>query len=363
MAIVLGDLIKFNAVESTDPIMGVLQVPYAKPIAFIPNVTYSTEYEEKTLTDSGRGSQVLIRRLGAITATQVSVSASGALDFSHVETADELDVVQLDKVTKHSEKLYEAVESARESKTGAAKAEVVLNAILDGVQKDFTSKLEDAASASPISTVLTKDNIYERLLVELAKLDYKPDTLQVSREVYALLLQLVTTGHFLANSAETSFRTGVLGTIAGMNVVINDHLTGDFVMYNHNHFQGFTLFNSFDVVPSTTFKGSYIRGMIISGAYGRYLEHNNNVGRGNGMWGIAYNKGTQFILTFDSKGGSPVAPIKVKGSTAIPKPVAPTKEGYTFDKWVTADGGSTAFNFSNGISENTTIYAKWTQKD
>ena len=56
----------------------------------------------------------------------------------------------------------------------------------------------------------------------------------------------------------------------------------------------------------------------------------------------------------------PAQQIVLKG-TAASAPTNPTKTGYTFDKWVTADGGSTEYNFANeSVTGKTSVYAGWT---
>lgn len=57
--------------------------------------------------------------------------------------------------------------------------------------------------------------------------------------------------------------------------------------------------------------------------------------------------------------GTPAQQTVLKG-TAASKPENPTKEGYTFSQWVTADGGSTAYDFTKKVTEKTTVYASWT---
>ena len=42
-------------------------------------------------------------------------------------------------------------------------------------------------------------------------------------------------------------------------------------------------------------------------------------------------------------------------------PTNPTRNGYTFDGWVTSSGAS--FNFNTKITSETTLYAKWTIND
>ncbi|MFC3927872.1 InlB B-repeat-containing protein [Streptococcus caprae] len=61
-------------------------------------------------------------------------------------------------------------------------------------------------------------------------------------------------------------------------------------------------------------------------------------------------------------GASYVAPKSViEGeSAAIAKPTDPTRPGYTFAGWYTAETGGTEFDFSSVITKNTTLYAHWT---
>ncbi len=65
-----------------------------------------------------------------------------------------------------------------------------------------------------------------------------------------------------------------------------------------------------------------------------------------------------YIVTFDSNGGSNVESIKVPGfyQQYINKPANPTKEGYTFVEWQL--NGET-FDFSTPITGDVTLVAKW----
>ncbi|WP_062551594.1 InlB B-repeat-containing protein [Peptoniphilus phoceensis] len=71
----------------------------------------------------------------------------------------------------------------------------------------------------------------------------------------------------------------------------------------------------------------------------------------------------KFTVTFNSKGGSSVATQTIeKGKTAT-KPTDPTKKGYTFVAWYTDDGKFVnRFNFSNPVTEDTILYAKWEEE-
>ncbi len=57
---------------------------------------------------------------------------------------------------------------------------------------------------------------------------------------------------------------------------------------------------------------------------------------------------------------APAQQIVLKGAAASVPTDNPTKTGYTFSKWVTADGGSTAYDFKKAVTGKTLLYAKWT---
>lgn len=66
------------------------------------------------------------------------------------------------------------------------------------------------------------------------------------------------------------------------------------------------------------------------------------------------------IVTFNMKGhGEDLSQTVEYGAKAI-QPVALTADGYTFGGWFTDKNCETAFDFNTPITQNTTIYAKWT---
>lgn len=52
--------------------------------------------------------------------------------------------------------------------------------------------------------------------------------------------------------------------------------------------------------------------------------------------------------------------IVLKGAVASAPTDTPAKTGYTFSKWVTADGSSTEYDFSGAVTGKTSVYASWT---
>ena len=77
---------------------------------------------------------------------------------------------------------------------------------------------------------------------------------------------------------------------------------------------------------------------------------------------------TEYTITFDSKGGSAVQPVKASAGAAITAPTDPTKDGFVFAGWYeSTDGGTTlsdtAFSFSYMPARVFTLYAKWATPD
>ncbi len=66
-----------------------------------------------------------------------------------------------------------------------------------------------------------------------------------------------------------------------------------------------------------------------------------------------------FTVTFNSNGGSAVAPQTVQSGKTATKPIDPTKTGYTFDGWYSDSALTKSFDFTTQITANITLYAKW----
>lgn len=69
---------------------------------------------------------------------------------------------------------------------------------------------------------------------------------------------------------------------------------------------------------------------------------------------------TYATVTFDTDGGTAIPAQQVRVGAKAEKPADPTKEGYTFDGWYEEDSFTTAFDFDDPISADTTVYAKFT---
>ena len=68
---------------------------------------------------------------------------------------------------------------------------------------------------------------------------------------------------------------------------------------------------------------------------------------------------TPVSVVFNSNGGTEVEDIYTDINVAITLPDEPTKANYVFDGWYTDQEFYTKFTGENGVTESTTVYAKW----
>ena len=67
-----------------------------------------------------------------------------------------------------------------------------------------------------------------------------------------------------------------------------------------------------------------------------------------------------YTITFDSKGGTPVASVSTEFNSTITAPSAPTRTGYAFVGWYKDEALTTPWNFnSDVVTANATLFAKW----
>lgn len=66
-----------------------------------------------------------------------------------------------------------------------------------------------------------------------------------------------------------------------------------------------------------------------------------------------------FRVTFDSDGGSAVSNQYVVDGEKATKPTDPTKDGYTFSKWL---NGEKEYDFNTPVTSHINLKATWTQE-
>ena len=80
------------------------------------------------------------------------------------------------------------------------------------------------------------------------------------------------------------------------------------------------------------------------------------------IWEDKTSTENDITVTFDANGHgtAPVAQTVESGMTAT-KPADPTADGWTFGGWYTDAACTKSFDFSTTVTENITLYAKWTE--
>lgn len=74
-----------------------------------------------------------------------------------------------------------------------------------------------------------------------------------------------------------------------------------------------------------------------------------------GKWAI-----NSYTVTFNTNGGTTVAPVTITYDKKITKPAAPTKVGHTFAGWYKSDTLTTQWDFLiDVVTKDTALYAKW----
>lgn len=72
-------------------------------------------------------------------------------------------------------------------------------------------------------------------------------------------------------------------------------------------------------------------------------------------------KGRQYTVKFDTNGGNKVSSLKVWPQDAVKKPDNPKKKDYQFMGWYSNPSCTAKWDFSNKVTGNMTLYAKWTK--
>ncbi|MCL2297878.1 MAG: InlB B-repeat-containing protein [Proteobacteria bacterium] len=81
---------------------------------------------------------------------------------------------------------------------------------------------------------------------------------------------------------------------------------------------------------------------------------------GYNNYDIAYTAGTlNYVVSFDSRGGSAVASELIAPGDAATRPTDPTRPNHTFQGWYVDSGYSATYDFSTVVNSDRTLYARW----
>ena len=82
-----------------------------------------------------------------------------------------------------------------------------------------------------------------------------------------------------------------------------------------------------------------------------------------GQGGSEIDPDETWTVTFETNGGSAVDSKTVTDGSAVAAPADPTRDGYTFAGWYKDAECSEAYDFTAPVTENITLYAKWTKDE
>ncbi len=71
---------------------------------------------------------------------------------------------------------------------------------------------------------------------------------------------------------------------------------------------------------------------------------------------VIINSPSNYTVSFDTDGGSVIAPVTVNAGSTVSKPTDPTKAGYTFNGWKL---NGAAYNFETAVTSNIILVASW----
>ena len=92
-----------------------------------------------------------------------------------------------------------------------------------------------------------------------------------------------------------------------------------------------------------------------------FKPNNKNLNQSTGQ--VVLYPYKEFVVSFDTNGhGTAIADQTVKEGDKATEPPAPIDSKFDFDGWYTEAACTNAFDFTQAVNENITLYAKWTPK-
>ena len=147
---------------------------------------------------------------------------------------------------------------------------------------------------------------------------------------------------------------------------VNNRGTSDSLhVYRYTAKNGFTYLQTV-VKPVNTAKGYVLATPVTANDTLAFLNYDNASSR----WAPSYpvfargaaNEDIEMTctVTFNTQGGSNIAPVTVPAGNKITRPADPTRNGFTFGGWYRETACINAWNFNNDAVDNDiTLYAKW----
>ncbi|MBQ9060196.1 MAG: InlB B-repeat-containing protein [Firmicutes bacterium] len=122
--------------------------------------------------------------------------------------------------------------------------------------------------------------------------------------------------------------------------------------------------SSWMTAPTTTAGAASVKMNVATQSYSLTIEETNGrlaYGSNNvRLYQLVDSSLADHTVTFDSMGGSEVAPVVVKEGKRVKKPADPVKAGYSLEGWYKDKDRTEAWNFKEDkVEEDIALYAKW----
>ena len=127
---------------------------------------------------------------------------------------------------------------------------------------------------------------------------------------------------------------------------------------------GYTVTSNTSATCTTTTTSCTISSLAHGTAYTFTVTATNNVGTSDASTSASATTAALYTVTFNAKGGTPVANGSFLTASTVSEPTAPTRAGYSFAGWSATDGGSAiGFPYAPGVTSNITLFARWDALD
>ena len=168
----------------------------------------------------------------------------------------------------------------------------------------------------------------------------------------------------LQQQADTTIETGSYGNLDfyAKWSLVNYHIT--YTLYDGHYENGESNPDTYTIETDLQLKNPVKDGYVFDGWYDQTEGGNKITEIKQGMTGqlTLYARWIYIsTITFDTKDGSPIEPIRQAAGSDVSAPTEnPTKDYYTFAGWYEDEDCQTEYHFSKMPDKDITVYAKWT---
>jgi uncharacterized repeat protein (TIGR02543 family) len=225
-----------------------------------------------------------------------------------------------------------------------------------------SATVPDTAAGKPIQLVLTNPNIRVGSKVFMI-LGGEVTEVATATQNGTVTIEVTTDPEFVIAATTPTAPTGVTATAGDTQVTVSWTASSS----GGSDITGYTVTaNPGGATCQTVTTSCVVTGLTNGTAYTFTVTATNSVGTSTASAASSpvTPSPTQYVLTFNSNGGSNVASANFIAGGTVQEPTDPTRSGYTFAGWTTTvDDEATlvTFPYDPGVTANVTLYALWTQ--